>query len=185
MFCPHCGTENNLADARFCRSCGEDLKVVSQAMGGALSLPRYVAGRLDQFFLSQRKRDALEGSLSMVTGFLLFVFSLSNIITGEFGSRIMWGLFLFLSSMLVGVGLRDIWIFKRGLSAITKEPGRLPGDLSIYKTRLPPTTSTPAPLPAANATGEVIAAPPQPSSVTDNTTRLFDDAEAERATEKL
>jgi hypothetical protein len=135
MFCPHCGTENNLTDARFCRLCGNDLKVVSHAMMCELNWPRYISNRLDNFFLSQRKRDALELSASTVTGFLLLAFSIMNLISDEFGSRIMWGLFVFLSFILIATGVRDIWIYKRGLSTISKEPGRVPGDL--YRKSLP------------------------------------------------
>src|SRR3954471_15877143 len=45
MYCPLCGVEN-LKDTRFCRGCGEDLRLVSQAV--TKSLPLIIAHRVDE-----------------------------------------------------------------------------------------------------------------------------------------
>ena len=45
MFCPHCGVEN-LKETKFCRGCGEDLRLVSQAV--TKSLPLVIAHRVDE-----------------------------------------------------------------------------------------------------------------------------------------
>lgn len=45
MYCPHCGTQN-LPDTRFCRSCGCDLRLVSQAV--TRSLPLVIAHHVDE-----------------------------------------------------------------------------------------------------------------------------------------
>src|ERR1044071_5945938 len=45
MYCPHCGVQNS-SDTRFCRGCGEDLKLVSQAV--TKSLPLVIAQRVDE-----------------------------------------------------------------------------------------------------------------------------------------
>ena len=44
MYCPHCGTQN-LSETKFCRSCGRDLRLVSQAI--TKSLPLLIAQRVD------------------------------------------------------------------------------------------------------------------------------------------
>ena len=45
MYCPLCGVEN-LKETRFCRGCGEDLRLVSQAV--TKSLPLVIANRVDE-----------------------------------------------------------------------------------------------------------------------------------------
>jgi len=45
MYCPHCGVQN-AQETRFCRGCGEDLKLVSQAI--TRSLPLIIANRVDE-----------------------------------------------------------------------------------------------------------------------------------------
>ena len=45
MYCPHCGTQNTEA-TKFCRGCGEDLRLVSQAVTKSLSL--VIAHRVDE-----------------------------------------------------------------------------------------------------------------------------------------
>jgi ribosomal protein L40E len=44
MFCPHCGAQNT-RETKFCRGCGEDLRLVSQAV--TKSLPLVIAQRVD------------------------------------------------------------------------------------------------------------------------------------------
>jgi len=45
MYCPHCGVQN-AKETRFCRGCGEDLRLVSQAV--TKSLPLVIAHRVDE-----------------------------------------------------------------------------------------------------------------------------------------
>jgi hypothetical protein len=54
MYCPKCGTQNE-EGAKFCRRCGEDLSLVSQAL--AKPLPFVVADKVDQAL--RRERDNL------------------------------------------------------------------------------------------------------------------------------
>ena len=44
MYCPHCGVQNS-DQTRFCRGCGEDLRLISQAV--TKSLPLVIAQRVD------------------------------------------------------------------------------------------------------------------------------------------
>ena len=100
MYCPHCGTEN-VQDTKYCRSCGNDLRLVSQAI--SKSLPLLIAQRVDdaidrgrggwrsyQMFRSENRRPYAQalmglsalfvvvwmlmlghGSISFASGFLL------------------------------------------------------------------------------------------------------------------
>jgi hypothetical protein len=45
MYCPHCGIRN-AQETKFCRGCGEDLRLVSQAV--TKSLPLVIAHRVDE-----------------------------------------------------------------------------------------------------------------------------------------
>src|SRR6266576_55666 len=45
MYCPHCGVQNS-QETKFCRSCGEDLRLVAQAV--TKSLPLVIAHRVDE-----------------------------------------------------------------------------------------------------------------------------------------
>jgi hypothetical protein len=45
MYCPHCGVQN-AQDTKFCRGCGEDLRLVSQAV--TKSLPLVIAHKVDE-----------------------------------------------------------------------------------------------------------------------------------------
>jgi hypothetical protein len=45
MYCPHCGVQN-ARETKFCRGCGEDLRLISQAV--TKSLPLIIARRVDE-----------------------------------------------------------------------------------------------------------------------------------------
>jgi hypothetical protein len=109
MYCPHCGTQN-LPDTKYCRSCGQDLRLVSQAI--TKSLPLLIAQRVDdaidrgrggwrsyQLFRTENRRPYAQalmglsalfvvvwmlmlghGSVSFASGFLL-VMTLSIFLT--------------------------------------------------------------------------------------------------------
>jgi|SRR5690349_3084959 hypothetical protein len=44
MYCPHCGTQN-VPETKYCRSCGQDLRLVVQAI--TKSIPLLIAQRVD------------------------------------------------------------------------------------------------------------------------------------------
>lgn len=44
MYCPHCGTQN-VAETKYCRNCGRDLRLVVQAI--TKSIPLLIAQRVD------------------------------------------------------------------------------------------------------------------------------------------
>lgn len=95
MFCPGCGTQNS-ADLAFCRACGDDLKIISQAMNK--HLPLVLVSKLDAAI--ERKNDnfrreaitsALMGVVFLVTtaflplgGSFYSLFNVSIFILGLF-----------------------------------------------------------------------------------------------------
>lgn len=150
MYCPKCGEQNG-EGTRFCRACGENLKVVEQAMLGRL--PVALASRLDAYIERRNERLRRDGVGSAVFGVCFTLLGLHEIWkgTGLFGTGgvlLLFALFMFL------VSAWDIMAYKRSL-----RPGARPPDsLSI----LPDERPAPPPLPAP---------PAPPSSVTDTTTR--------------
>ena len=58
MYCPACGVENSGEDRRFCRSCGTDLHVVTQALNK--SLPVKMGHALDSYLENRFQRKLHE-----------------------------------------------------------------------------------------------------------------------------
>jgi hypothetical protein len=54
MFCPRCAAENQ-ADAKFCRACGADIHLVSQALAGPM--PAEAVGADDRAAKRSKKKD--------------------------------------------------------------------------------------------------------------------------------
>src|SRR5689334_5916460 len=109
MYCPHCGAQN-LPETKYCRSCGQDLRLVAQAI--TKSLPLLIAQRVDdaidrgrggwrsyQLFRAENRRPYAQalmglsalfvvvwilmlghGSISFASGFL-FVMTISLLFT--------------------------------------------------------------------------------------------------------
>lgn len=65
MYCPKCG-ESNSDETRFCRSCGENLKVISQVM--TRRLPVALASKLDAYIERKNERLRRDGIGSAVIG---------------------------------------------------------------------------------------------------------------------
>ena len=72
MYCPRCGVQASHSDTKFCRACGADLTLVSQAMAGQISWRTHLLTRLDNFFLSRReyedRESAREGGWNLFLG---------------------------------------------------------------------------------------------------------------------
>jgi len=79
MYCPRCATETSDVDAKFCRGCGVDLNLVTQAMAGKISWRSHLLNRLDYFLLSQRefeeRENAREGGWNTFLGVCLLLTS--------------------------------------------------------------------------------------------------------------
>jgi hypothetical protein len=78
MYCPKCGTQND--DAKFCRGCGENLKVISQVM--SRRLPLILASKMDAYFERKNERFRRDSILGAVIGSLWLLFGIKILITG-------------------------------------------------------------------------------------------------------
>jgi hypothetical protein len=176
MFCPNCATENSNLDVKFCRVCGKDLRLISQAMVKRIGWSSVLAGKLDNFFMGQRQRNSREearnGASNIGLGIGLVVASIWNILLHprDYG----FSGFLFLMALLsLAIGVGNVWVRKRRLmSDAYQEAERLPEDLSIYKPTFVPPASKDR-LQSANATSEIggrVVAELAPPSVTEHTT---------------
>ena len=65
---------------KFCRGCGENLKVISQAMSGRL--PVILASKMDAYFESKNERFRRDSILGAVIGSLWLLFGIKTLITG-------------------------------------------------------------------------------------------------------
>ncbi len=146
MYCPHCGVQNAEA-TKFCRGCGEDLRLVSQAV--TKSLPLVIAQRVDdaidrgrggwrsyQMFRAGNRRaygQALMGlaSLFVVVWFLLM---------GHGDPSFAGGFLLVMSVTLLLTSLYELWTRNRR-GGRRRQPNQLP---SAFNTKeLPPRRDTP------------------------------------------
>lgn len=118
MYCPRCATETSEVDAKFCRSCGVDLNLVTQAMAGKISWRSQLLNRLDHFLLSERqfeeRENAREGGWNTFLGVGLLLTSIIGLIT----ETRLWSFWIFLLifgfvSLMIGIG--NLRLYKRYL----------------------------------------------------------------------
>ena len=87
MYCPRCGVQASQTDTKFCRACGADLTLVSQAMAGQIAWRTHLLGKLDNFFLSKReyedRESAREGGWNRFLGTVLFGIGIWSVVTAE------------------------------------------------------------------------------------------------------
>lgn len=116
MYCPACGTENSGEDRRFCRSCGTDLRPVSQAL--SKSLPVKIASTLDAYLENRFQRNFMNGVLNLIAFVALLAVGIGHLISG-------WTLFgsflLCLGILSLVLGIWDIWIYRRNLPPVAKK----------------------------------------------------------------
>ena len=117
MFCPACGIENNVENVRFCRSCGADLRAVSQAL--SRSLPVKIASTLDAYLENRFQRNFGNGVVNLIAFVALLGVGSGHLIYGwTRAGAFMVGLGLL--SLLLGIW--DIWIYRRNLPPVAKQP---------------------------------------------------------------
>jgi hypothetical protein len=112
MYCPQCGLENS-DDLKFCRGCGENLKVISHAM--ARRLPAFLVRKMDAYIESKNRGLRRQSIGNAVLGSLFIFLGLYDMI-GEGPS---WGsewLFVAYGCFMLFLGLWDHMVFKRSLS---------------------------------------------------------------------
>ena len=172
MYCPHCGAKNSESDARFCRGCGEDLRLVSQAvMKRRMSWPMYLASRIDDFMASRQQREPWDtGILFLCYGVLSIVAGVMNIYRREFD---WFSAVLFMSSVLaLWIGVRNLWIYLRRRSGEYHPVDTSnSSDLTVLKLESPDRVTArklTGGIPTAEALQEA------PPSVTETTTRALE-----------
>jgi len=153
MYCPQCGLENS-DDLKFCRGCGENLKVISLAM--ARRLPAFLVRKMDAYIESKNRGLRRQSIGNAVLGSLFIFLGLYDVI-GEGAS---WGSEWFLVAygcFMVFLGLWDHLVFKRSLST----------EVRIVKMGGPATTNELLPYDGGQI-GEPLA------SITESTTQHLD-----------
>src|SRR2546428_5929751 len=80
MYCPKCGIQNN-DETKFCRGCGENLKVVLQAM--SRRLPVILVSRVDAYLERKNERFRRDSILGAVVGSLWLLYGVKTLAAGE------------------------------------------------------------------------------------------------------
>ena len=155
MYCPKCGIQNN-DETKFCRGCGENLKVISQAM--SKRLPVILASKMDAYLERKNSRIRRDSIGNGVIGILFLFMGVYDLITGGGGMWLggRWFPIGFGCLMLLW-SLWDHMVYKRSLST----------DVRIARMRA---TDTPNAIPPHD--DAQIAAPP--ASITESTTEHLD-----------
>lgn len=171
MFCPKCGTENP-NNGKFCRSCGTDIGVVSQALTGKLSVKGefdYALAELEEKGKRRKDPDDLfaEGIKELFGGAGFVIIALILSFTGIIGGEFWWFWLLIPAGFMIGGGIANIWKAKR-LTKRLEANANQPNFLSQPPTNaaLPPTKAEYVAPESRYKTGDLV-----PPSITDGTTR--------------
>jgi len=156
MYCPHCGVDNS-DDTRYCRGCGEDLRLVAQAV--TKSLPMVIAQRVDeaidrgrggwrsyQVFKAENRRTVAQALMA----FAALVVVVSMLGLGYGSVSFAYGFLLVMTSALFISPLYELWTRSRQKRRAKQTP-TLPGSSRTKELEEPRT--------------------PANTSVTDSTTR--------------
>lgn len=172
MYCPRCGIENPTEDVKFCRACGEDLRLTSQALGKRIGWTAFLNNRLDNMLAGRYGLSARDGGINIFIGLAGLMLAVYYMLTGQ-GALIFWVVTSLSLLLGVGVGVYDVIIYRRSVRGFPRDVDHVPGDLSIFKSEarpLPPATRV-----AGARTAEIETqgppAPLAPPSITENTTR--------------
>jgi hypothetical protein len=167
MYCPKCGV-HNLEDAKFCRSCGADIRLVPQALTGHLPEGVFGVDELEELEEKGRKgrkykfkkpptlEKGLENVFSGIAFLIIFTLGFFYM-TGLF---MLWVWFIIPALAYVGEGIGQI------IRSRSATPALAPPDSTRHAHALPLTPAA-RELPAAD-TSEIKT---PPSSVTESTTR--------------
>ncbi|MDQ3711119.1 MAG: zinc ribbon domain-containing protein [Acidobacteriota bacterium] len=124
MFCPKCGIQN-LETGKFCRSCGTDLAVISDALMGKSSgnnqgfgmmqpiQPIEILGKENRKKSSDPDNLWSAGIKNLVMGIGFLIVSMSLLLTNVAGGRVWWWAMLIPAFSLLANAIADISKSKR------------------------------------------------------------------------
>ncbi|HYY56910.1 MAG TPA: zinc ribbon domain-containing protein [Pyrinomonadaceae bacterium] len=135
MYCPHCGVQN-AQETKFCRGCGEDLRLVSQAV--TKSLPLIIAHRVDevidrgrggwrsyQLFRAEHRRAFGQILMGLSSLFVIVWF----LVLGHGDVSFASGFLFVVTLALLLTSVHELWAKKHG-ERETQGPGELPPSFS-------------------------------------------------------
>ena len=161
MYCPNCATQNS-DDGKFCRTCGANLSLVPQALTGELPERRSRRHRRHRRSRAESRTPDLSHGVQKAFGGFSFLFIALVLCL----LRHYWGVWMLIPGfMALGKGIAEIIAAREAQGAIARS-GNIP---------LAPAPNTG---PLAADTSRELRAPP--ASVTENTTKLFDEADRSR-----
>jgi hypothetical protein len=169
MYCPKCSAQN-IEDAQYCRGCGENISLVSQAMTGQLPEKRTVgydaAGKPydESGRRIRREKDPPRLDKAIKSGFMGLAFVIIAIILAFTGDKRhdYWYWLLLPAFTMIGGGVAEYVRVKQGRGTEKRLP-----DFQSRASVSPPARMSA--LPPQN-TSELV----QPPSVTESTTRHLD-----------
>jgi zinc-ribbon domain len=187
MYCPQCGQQQASSEMRFCSRCGFPLGGVTELLANGGVLQSTGGEELREQALSPRRRGIKRGVVMMLVGTV--VVPVLGILNSYQEKTTMLEVLVAISAIIFFAGglMRILYslLFEAStpnvkLDAPADIPSATPAQLDA-RTRvsaLPPAQSIPAPSFASRRmnTAELR----QPSSVTENTTRLLDEEQAKR-----
>jgi hypothetical protein len=138
MYCPHCGVQN-AQETKFCRGCGEDLRLVSQAV--TKSLPLVIAHRVDEaldrgrggwqtYQLFRKEHRRAYGQILMGLSSLFVIVWI--LMLGHGSVSFASGFLLVITLALLFSSVQDIWVKKRQ-GQHTQEPEEMPSSFSTQE----------------------------------------------------
>lgn len=164
MFCPKCATQN-LEGASFCRSCGANISLVSQALAGQMPETNLVETDETRREARRRRRRSEKASIEdgirqlfMGIGFILVAMAVA-LFGQEMGGKVWWFWMLIPAFTFLGKGVSQIVQVKRQDKSLPPESAAWSNTISARQ----PASA----LPPRN-TAQLV---PTPPSVTEGTTR--------------
>jgi hypothetical protein len=170
MYCPQCATEN-LDNASFCRGCGSNISLVSQALTGNLPATTDDEEPDDDAF-SRRRRRKGRSAPSVEKGVKNIFMGLAFIVVATMARKYlpgagMWWFWLFIPAFtMLGGGIAEL--MRLGMEKKSELPAAPRAGTTAHA--MPAARPSALP-PRSRNTGELV---PQPPSVTEGTTRRLE-----------
>ena len=120
MYCPTCAAQNE-TEVKFCRACGQDLSLVSQALNkrGAVGLVDRISKGLEHLTELLREPRVIRGTLLTISGLIVSALNFDVLFLHHF---ITWftALNALIGFNLLGIGFSEFVKYRRSL--VLKEP---------------------------------------------------------------